>query len=101
MIEALISWLSSWSFEVYCQIEQPGVCISVFPKTSNRVSYLRCCLVPVSIGFYPVLSDAEGYTAGGLGTCQVQTARQDPESKLFPLLPQTLWENTDSELVCV
>lgn len=66
-MEALISWLSSWGFGAYCQIEQPGVCISIFHKTSNRVSHFHCCLVPVSVGFHPVFSDPEGCIAGGLG----------------------------------
>lgn len=62
----LISWLFSQGFGAYCQIEQHGVCVSVFPETSNRVSHSHCCLVPVSIGFHPLFSDPEGCIAGGL-----------------------------------
>lgn len=54
-----------WGFGAYCQIEQSAVHISVFPKTSNRVSHSHHCLVPVRISSSIFCS--EGCIAGGLG----------------------------------
>lgn len=72
----IANWEGDWGtdklvvflgFGAYCWTEQPEVCISVFPKTSNRISHLYSYLASVCIGFHPLFSDPEGCIADGLG----------------------------------